>query len=269
MLASLLLGVGDYFGRYATRRSHALTTVIAMMVVGLAVSLVLVVVVPSTFTARDFGLGAGSGVLVGLALALVYAGMARSATAIVSPLVGVVSVAVPVVFDLITGDRPGRLQLVGFVVAVVSLIVTTFSPELGHRVWTGVLFGSGAGITFGASLILTGRTDIESGMWAAVGQRLVGAIFVVGLALAASQPRVLPRGVRGRGALAGVLGVSGVACFIAGAQRGSLAVVAVSGSMFPAVTVLMAVWFDDDILRWWQVIGIAGVLTGVGLIAAG
>ena len=72
-----------------------------------------------------------------------------------------------------------------------------------------------------------------------------------------------------RASLGGVAGMGGIACFMAGAQRGSLAVAAVSGSMFPAVTAVLAAMFDKDVLRWWQVIGIVGVLAGVGMIAAG
>ena len=57
--------------------------------------------------------------------------------------------------------------------------------------------------------------------------------------------------------------------FLIGAQRGSLGEVAVASSMFPAVTAALAAVFDDETLRWWHLAGIAGVLTGVGLIAGG
>jgi drug/metabolite transporter (DMT)-like permease len=266
--ASLLIGVSDYFGRYVARRSVAITTVIASLAVGVAGSLALVAVVPSAFTARDFGLGAASGGLVAIALALLYGGMSRSSSAVVSPIVGLGGVLVPVLFDVLTGEIPEGLEVVGFAVAIVSLLLTTFSPELGDRVWVGVTYGAGAGIAFGASLLLIGRTDIDSGMWAAVGQRLVGLVFLLGLATAWSRPRLLPPELRITGALTGLAGIGGIACFIAGAQRGSLAVVAVSGSMFPAVTAVLTSVFDEDVLRWWQMVGIAGVLTGVGLIAA-
>lgn len=269
VMASLLIGISDYFGRYVTRRSVAITTVITALGAGVVVSLGLLVVVPSTFTARDFGLGAGSGALVGVALSLMYAGMARSSTAVVSPMVGLGGVLVPVVFDLATGANPTQLQVIGFVVAVVSLGLTTFSPELGDRMWIGLAYGSSAGLAFGVALSMIGRTDIESGMWAAFGQRLVGLLFLAGLASVSSRPLTLPEGLRTRASLGGVAGMCGIACFIAGAQRGSLAVVAVSGSMFPAVTAVLAAMFDKDVLRWWQVIGIVGVLAGVGMIAAG
>jgi len=39
--------------------------------------------------------------------------------------------------------------------------------------------------------------------------------------------------------------------------------------MFPAVTTGLATVFDDDQLRWWQAIGIAGAIAGTALIALG
>ena len=267
VMSSLLLGVGDYFGRFATRRSAAVTTVIAMLGTGVVVSLILVAIVPSTFIFRDLGLGLASGILVGVALALLYSGMARSSTAVVSPVMALGGVMVPLTFDLVSGEKLERLAIIGIVVAVASLVLTTLSPELGDRVRVGVAFGSASGLTFGLSLLLIGRTDIDSGMWAAFGQRAAGFLILLALAGVWSQPRILPAGLRVRGALCGALTTGGVACFVAGAQRGSLALVAVSGSMFPVVTAVLARFLDDDVLRWWQVIGIVGVITGIGLIA--
>lgn len=35
------------------------------------------------------------------------------------------------------------------------------------------------------------------------------------------------------------------------------------------MTIALAVLFDDDTLRWWQVIGIAAALTGTSMVALG
>ena len=39
--------------------------------------------------------------------------------------------------------------------------------------------------------------------------------------------------------------------------------------MFPAVSATLAAAFDEDTLRWWQMIGILGVITGIALMALG
>ena len=70
-------------------------------------------------------------------------------------------------------------------------------------------------------------------------------------------------------AAAGVLGSIGVLCYTAGLQRGSETAVAIAASLFPIPTALLAATFDNDSLRWWQIVGIGIVVAGIGLIVRG
>ena len=54
-----------------------------------------------------------------------------------------------------------------------------------------------------------------------------------------------------------------------GTQRYDLAIVGVTGSLFPAVSAYLMYRFLGHPLRWWQGVGIAGVLAGTSLIALG
>ena len=67
--------------------------------------------------------------------------------------------------------------------------------------------------------------------------------------------------------LAGVFGASGVAAVVYGGQRGPLAPVVVSGSMYPAVAIGLAWMFLGQALTRRQVIGVAAALVGVAFIA--
>ena len=82
-------------------------------------------------------------------------------------------------------------------------------------------------------------------------------------------PQVLPRTLRLAGLIGGIVGGAGMAALIAGLQRGPVGAVAVAGSLFPVVTIALAVLFDEDRLRWWQIIGIAAVLSGTTLMTIG
>ena len=66
-------------------------------------------------------------------------------------------------------------------------------------------------------------------------------------------------------------GVGGLALlsFVYGTQRYDLAIVGVTGSLFPAVSAYLLYRFLGRPLRWWQAVGIAGVLAGTSLIALG
>lgn len=266
---SIAIGVGDFFGAYLTRRSHAFTTVLTFLLIGGISAAGLLLVVESDFIARDVGFGALGGLTVGFALALLYHGMSVSSAAVVSPVTAVITALIPVGWDASTGgDLPG-LVIFGIAVSLVGLTVTTFSPELGERAIAGVAWGLASGTCFGISLTLIGQAKIESGMWATVSQRFTAFGVLAVIALVRGIPLLVPRPLLRQGIIGGVLTGTGVGAFVAGAQRGSLSEITVTASMFPAVTVVLAAVFEKHPLRWWQMIGLATVVTGVILIGVG
>ncbi len=134
----------------------------------------------------------------------------------------------------------------------------------------GLVLGIGAGILLGLGIICIAGTPSESGAWSVAGQRVIGFATMAGLAAKQRVPVLLPSNIRHLGMLSGLAGTAGITCLVLGVQRGGdLGLVAVAGSMFPAVAVLIATVFDGDKIRWWQVLGIAGSIGGVSLIALG
>ena len=82
-------------------------------------------------------------------------------------------------------------------------------------------------------------------------------------------PVLVPRRDLPAGAVGGVFGGLALLCYVYGTQRYDLAIVGVTGSLFPAVSAYLMYRFLGHPLRWWQGVGIAGVLTGTSLIALG
>ncbi len=269
LLASLGIGTGDYLGRYCTRRANATTTVLTALLGGVVAVTLFTTVVPSERIGRDLWFGAGSGLTVGFALMFMYQGMAVSSTAVVSPVVAFFVAFVPLMWDLTTGETLPATVGIGIGLAVVGIVVTTVSPDLGGKIGVGLAFAVASGMLFGIGMTVAGETSIDSGVWPAVSQRAVAWLSLLIYGASRKLPLILPRLLVRRGLLSGVAGTGGMAMFILGSQRGSLGSVAVASSMFPAVTALLAYLFDDDELRWWQSAGIGTALVGVGLIAAG
>ena len=118
-------------------------------------------------------------------------------------------------------------------------------------------------------MTIAGGTSLDSGAWPAATQRTTAWLTLLVYGVSQRLPPILPRRLVARGLVSGVAGTLGMAMFILGAQRGQLGPVAVASSMFPAVTAILAFWFDDDEIRWWQSLGIATSVGGVALIAAG
>lgn len=268
-LSSLFIGVSDTLGRSATRRSNAPAVVGTAMFAGAITATILAFIVPSEAIGRDLLFGCVSGVFMASALAVMYRGMATSSAAVVSPLAAVGTAFLPLVWDLARGAHLGVVSAVGCAVAIVSLVFTTYNPNLGSAVRSGVLHGLAAGALFAAALVFVGETSEASGAWPAVSQRATGFIAMALLATRQVGGLGLARNVRTIGLLSGTFGTVGIVSLIVGIQRGELGEVAVAGSMYPAVVAVLSAVFDDDQLRWWQGIGIGGAITGIALIALG
>ncbi len=268
-LASVFIGVSDYFGRYCSRRAHAMTTVGTALVGGLGITMVVLVVVPSAITASGLLLGAASGALMALALSCMWHSLGVSSSAIASPIVAAFTALGPLIYGIATGERPSLAANIGIAVAVVGLLVAVIVPQSVTNVGAGIAYALLAGLSFTAAIVLLDRTDVESGMWPAATQRAAALAVMLLVTRARRIPQFVPRSLRLAALAGGIAGGLGMASFIAGVQRGPIGEVSVAGSLYPVVTIAMAVILDDDTLRWWQAIGIAAVLAGTTLITIG
>jgi len=268
-LASVLIGCSDFLGRYGTRRSNAVTATSGAMLGGAVSALIALALIPSVYALRDVALGASSGLLVGIALALLYEAMATSSAAVAGPLVALGAALIPLGWDALLGNRPSGLMLVGVVVAISSLLLVMYSPALKGTLRRGIGLSLMASVLFGVSFTMVGEAGDDSGVWAPAAQRVTALVVMLALATARRVPRLPPRSLMVPMLISGTCGSLAIVAFALGAQQGSLATVAVSASMFPAVSATLAALFDEDTLRWWQMIGITGVIGGISLMALG
>ncbi len=133
----------------------------------------------------------------------------------------------------------------------------------------GLLFGLGAGAGFGGLLVGLSRIGDGAGIWPLTATRLMGALVVGGIALSTRQalhplrrswPAIIP---------AGALGVVGNTLFIFASQAGPLAVAAVVGSLFPAITVALAKVVLREALTAIRTAGLAAAVVAVSVISLG
>ena len=148
-LASILIGCSDFLGRYGTRRSNAVTATSGAMLGGAVVATAAVVLIPSVFAIRDVGLGAASGLIVGIALALLYEAMSVSSAAVAGPLVALGAALIPLGWDMARGNIPSGLVGLGVVIAIASLLVVMYSPALRGTLRRGVGLSAIAAVLFG------------------------------------------------------------------------------------------------------------------------
>ena len=276
LLSSLLWGSADFLGGTVSRRRAAVLVVGASQLAGL-VAIALVAL--ATGAVRDptgylpWAVLAGLAGLVGLVC--FYAALAAGTMGVVSP-IAALGVVVPVAIGLARGERPGLVQLVGIVLAVLGVVLAS-GPELSGRAGARPLVLAGvAAVGFGLALLFIAEGARSSTLMTLVTMR-VTSVGVLSVALVVALAAGLATGDRLRldrrdVALVAVVGVGDVAANLAfglASTRGLVSVVAVLGSLYPVVTVLLARLLHGERMATVQTLGVSGALGGVAMIAAG
>lgn len=273
LLSSLLWGSADFLGGSVSRRHRA------ALVVGVSQAVGLLAVLVVAGVAGAFGDDTGyvpwamlSGIAGVVGLVSFYAALAAGTMGVVSP-IAALGVVVPVLVGLARGERPGTLQVAGIVVAIAGVVLAS-GPELSGRAGARPLLLAGvAAVGFGFALLAIAEGSRSSTVMTLVTMRTTSVTLLVA-ALLVALGRGFPRADLRLGradlllvALVGVGDVSANLTFGLASTRGLVSVVAVLGSLYPVVTVLLARVLHGERLGTAQTVGVAGALGGVALIA--
>ena len=124
LAASLCWGSGDFSGGLASRRAYVGSVVLTDYVVGFVLLLTLALLwkepIPEPSDLLWGGLAGLAGVLGLLAF---YSALARGKMGIVAPVSAVLTAALPVLFSVFTAGLPTLLQLGGFVLALLAIML--------------------------------------------------------------------------------------------------------------------------------------------------
>lgn len=269
-MAATFSGAGDFLGGMASRYGRVMAVVAASHVAGFVTAVVLSPLIPGDPLPADFGWGALAGVGGALAVLALYTGFTRSQVAVVSPVAAVGAAATGVVFAFITGERPTGLQLVGVGIGIAAIYLISRAPvERDETTLPGIGFGALAGLGFGSMLVFLSLVSDSSGIWPLIPARAAGFVLLYLIASRINADTIPLRASLVPAAGAGALTIIGNGSFILAVQRGSLAIVAVVASMFPATTVVLARVFFKERISPTRLVGLAGALVAVGLIAVG
>jgi drug/metabolite transporter (DMT)-like permease len=248
LLAAAAYGISDFAGGLASRRSDTVTTLLYGNGTGLAVTAVLLPLVPGVVTGRGVLCAVAAGVAGLVGLGLMYQLMASEPLNLVSPMTAVLAAVVPLAFGVLTGEAPHLVTWFGMGAGLVALVLFTYAPgeaeqqRLRTRV-IGLAFLAGVG--FGAYFILQARAGSETGLWPLLLSRVVSLGLVV-LLVTRRRARTRPVPSMGRQAVlvalvAGALDAVGDVLFVLASRHGFLSLASVIVALYPAVTVLLAV----------------------------
>jgi drug/metabolite transporter (DMT)-like permease len=210
----------------------------------------------------------GAGVTGVIGISSLYRGLAVGRMGVVAPTTGVLAALVPVTVGFLIDGVPGPLVLAGIVGALLAVVLVTRSGGDTTRP-SGVQYALLAGGSIGLFNVFAGQLSDAGAFGPLTIIRAVQAIVLGALILSWRQPWRLPRNAIPRVAVVGVLDMAGNAGYILAAQAGELAIAAVLSSLYPVVTVVLAIALLSERMTRSHVLGIGLTVMAIVLIGSG
>jgi drug/metabolite transporter (DMT)-like permease len=274
LVSAVAYGSSDFLGGLVSRSASAWRVAVVVQTACAASTAAVALVVSGSPSPADHGWSAVAGLGGGLGVCFLFRGLGTGRMGVVAPLSAVGSAVVPVVIGLAGGERPGLLVALGILAALPGIWLVAAEPSTGGaspttgRASAGVVDGVVAGLGFGVMFSALGQVPEGAGFWPLALAQAVSAVTAAALATLLRQPW-LPDRAAWRAWPAGLLSTVAVVTFVLATQRGLLTVSAVLTSLYPAITILLAVLVLSERVHRTQAVGLALCALTVGLVAAG
>lgn len=271
-LSAFLYGIADFFGGFASRKSHVFSVLVLSQCIGITITLTTIIIQghgwPHT---ADIAWGILAGITGVFGLYMLYKGIAKSIVAIVSPASAVVGAFVSIVFALLHGEQPSIVAIAGSIICLPAIVLLTREGPLGstekESIRTAFVYGLLSGLGFGVFFISLSRCDSSSGVWPLLAAKLTSIIVTSTIMISTKQPFKIERGGLISALTAGLADMGANILFMVATQLGMLSLVVVITSLFPAPTVILARIFLKQKIPRIRLIGIILALIGVALIS--
>lgn len=274
-LSSLLWGTADFIGGDSSRKLPVLAVTLVAQLAGLLTAIVLFLATDASLSDAGWAWGLGAGGVGCLALLVFYRALARGVMSLVAP-VSAVGGVIPVAVAL-AGDADATvLAGLGMAIALLGAAGCAIAP--GKIVLTREALGLALLAALGIGILLTllgeaSRADGSSGLGAVLAARVAG-VTVITLVVAAQAGRPVRQALATPSALVivplvGILDTAANATFaVASEDAGKAAVVAVLGSLYPLMTLVLARLLHGERLALLQTLAAVGAIGGAALASA-
>ena len=126
LLSAALYGAADFLGGLASRRTNTIAIVVMSQAAGLLLLLLILPLLPDASPSRaDLLWGAAAGLAGGIGVGLLYRALAVGTMAVVAPTTAVCAVMIPVMADVLLGERLATLTMFGIGLALVAIVLVS------------------------------------------------------------------------------------------------------------------------------------------------
>jgi drug/metabolite transporter (DMT)-like permease len=272
LAASSCWGVGDFLGGLQSKRVAVPVVVAVIQGTGVVPVLVVIALAGAPFPGgRAVVLSLVAGIAGALAISGFYRALAIGTMSIVAP-ISATGVALPVFVGIATGDALSRVVSVGLVVTVAGVVLASRETHAdAERAAAGrrsIGLALLAAIGFGTYFVMADAAADDSVLWLLVLSRVIPAPAAVLLARARGM-RAPPRRIALVLVFAGLVDCAATGLYALANTKGALSIVAVVGSLYPVMTVVLARLVLGERIRPLQRVGVVAALAGVAMIASG
>jgi len=269
LAAAILYGVGDFAGGIASRRHTAITVLLLSYPVG---ALLMAAMLPlfgghNDAKATVYGVAGGAAGLLGVVL--MYSLMTIAPINVISPVTAVLAAIVPVVVGVGIGERPHVTAWFGIVLGLGAVLLVSRTTEAnphGRIAVRTLLLALVSGLGFGFYFVFLARAGDDSGLWPLVISRFSSAALIVPLAITRGALSMIRGRMLGIVVLAGACDALANMCFLLASRHGLLSLASVLTSLYPATTVILAVWLLREHTSGTQRMGLALAAGSIVLI---
>ncbi len=275
LASSMSWGLSDFVGGLQSRR-HPVVAVLVLSQ-GFALGLLAIAALAGAPTGHDAeatAYAAVSGAVGICALAAFYRALSIGTMSVVAP-ISATGTAIPVIVGLASGERPSAIQVTGIALAALGVVLAgREAPAAGEGERRGgraaIVLALLAAVGFGSFFAgVDHAEETADATWVLLSAR-TPAVALLLVATFLTRP-VLPRGGRALMPIVaiGVFDLLANLLFVIATGEGLLSVVGTLGSLYPAVTVILARYMLDERLSRVQNVGVVTTLAGVVALAAG
>lgn len=268
MAAVAAWGTSDFVGGYATKRANAFVFTAVVNLGGLLLVGALAAASHASFpSGRAVAWALAGGASGGAALAIFFRALSSGRMGLTAPVAAVLSAAIPTIVSTFTEGPPGRIALLGFLIAALGLWLITRSEDGGTP--EGIGLAVLAGIGFAGFYLCVRQAGESSALWLACLTRAGGLVITGFVVLLQRKFREITPSGLGWAVVTGAIDSLGTILFVFASQAGRLDEAVVISSLYPAVTVLLARIVLKERFSRWRFVGLLATLAAVPMIAAG
>jgi len=271
--SAVAYGISDFVGGTLSRRVSPWTVAVVAQCASTACVTVLALSTGGDPTSRDLAWGVVAGLGNGIGGVFLYRGLANGRMAVVAPVSAVGAALLPVVVGVVSGERPSAVTWLGVACAFPAIWLVSRAPDPEAAAEpersSGLLDGLVAGLGFGLLFAALGQVPDTAGLRPLALTQATSVLAIVALATVLRQAWLPRERYAYRALYIGGLGALATTLFLLASQAGLLSVASVLASLYPAVTVLLAVMLLRERIHRPQAVGLVLALSAVVLVAAG